>query len=191
MRMTLRHPPLGKAYSLNLLRGFTLVELMIVLAVMAVLLAIAVPSFMDAALSSKLTSHANNLVASTNFARGEAIKRNAIVSMCVSTDGSTCASGGWEQGWIVMCDTTDGETCDTGGPDTLVFQRQQSLPSGFKITESGGADSIDFLPTVIDTNQYTFTVCRATPTVGNQERVVTVTSTRRASVAITNAESCS
>jgi type IV fimbrial biogenesis protein FimT len=190
MRMTLMYPPFAKTDSLNLQRGFTLVELMIVLVVMAVLLALAVPSFMDAALSSKLTSHANNLVASTNFARGEAIKRNAIVSMCVSTDGSTCASGGWEQGWIVMCDTTDGETCDTGGPDTLVFQRQQALPSGFKLTEAGGADSVDFLPTVIDSNQYTFTICRATPTVGNQERVVTIFPTRRASVAITNIESC-
>jgi type IV fimbrial biogenesis protein FimT len=191
MKMTLIHRTSTKAHNQRFLRGFTLVELMTVLAVMAVLMAIAVPSFMDATLSSKLTSHANKLVASTHFARGEAIKRNAIVSMCVSTDGSTCASGGWEQGWIVMCDTTDGATCDTGGPDTLVFQRQQALPSGFKITESGGADSVDFLPTVIDTNQYTFTVCRATPTVGNQERVVTITSTRRASVAITNAESCS
>ena len=34
--------------------------------------------------------------------RSEAIKRNRVVEMCVSVNGTSCAEGGWEQGWIVL-----------------------------------------------------------------------------------------
>ena len=80
-------------------RGFTLIELVVTLTVAAILLAIAVPSFYDATLGSKLASYANNFVASVSLARSEAIKRNAAVTLCASSDGASCASGGWEQGF--------------------------------------------------------------------------------------------
>jgi type IV fimbrial biogenesis protein FimT len=152
------------------LRGFTLIELMVTLAVMAILLMIAVPSFQDATLSSKLSSYANSLVSSAHLARGEAIKRNSPVTLCVATsDTSTdCGTGGWEQGWIVR--TTDG----------TVVQRQQALPAGLKIT--GGSDSLVFQPSGVGATSADFTVCRATPTVGTQERVVSISATGRPSV---------
>ena len=81
--------------------GFTLIEMMIAITLMAILMAIAVPSFKDASLSSEVRSIANDLVAHAALARSEAIKRNAIVTLCVSADGATCGAGGWEQGWIV------------------------------------------------------------------------------------------
>src|SRR5688572_9547660 len=93
--------------------GFTLIEMMIVISLIAILMAIAVPSFRDASLSSQLRSTANELVAGAMLARSEAIKRNAIVTMCVSSSGTACTGGSWEQGWIV----TDGVT---------VIQRQHA-----------------------------------------------------------------
>ncbi len=63
-------------------QGFTLVELMITLAVAVVLIMIAVPSFRAITLSSKLTTTANDMVASLNLARMEAIKRNANTQFC-------------------------------------------------------------------------------------------------------------
>jgi len=92
-----RHP-VWKSYTRTFARGFTLVELMIVVAVVAILLGLAVPSFYQVITNMKLTSYANNLVSSTLLARSEAINRNAVVSLCVSTDGMTCGAGGWEAG---------------------------------------------------------------------------------------------
>ena len=161
------------------LRGFTLIELMVTISVMAILLMIAVPSFNDATLGSKLGSYANNLVAGAHLARSEAIKRNAVVTLCVSSNGTSCASGGWEQGWIVLA------------ADGTVVQRQQALPAGLKVNRVGGADSLTFQPSGVGAISATFTVCRATPTVGGQERVVLISATGRPSVSKTTAGSCS
>lgn len=62
--------------------GFTLVELMITLAIAVMLLVIAVPSFRSLTLSNKLTTAANDVVNAINVARMEAIKRNANTQLC-------------------------------------------------------------------------------------------------------------
>jgi len=160
--------------------GFTVVELMIAIAVLSVLLALAVPNFNDATLSARLNGFANSLVGSAQLARSEAIKQNATITLCTSTDGATCAaSGGWEQGWIVVNEAT-----------ADVFQYQQALPTEFKVTEAGGAEEVAFLGTVVGTTPATLTVCRSTP-VGNEERVVTINGTGTAYVTMTSAGSCS
>ena len=159
--------------------GFTLIELMVTLSVMAILLMIAVPSFNEVTLGSKLGAFANNLAASAHLARSEAIKRNAPVSLCVSSNGKDCSAGGWEQGWIVLA------------MDGTVVQRQQALPAGFKATESGGVDDLVFQPSGVGATAATLTVCRATPTVGSQEREVTISATGRPNVKKTTTGSCS
>lgn len=63
-------------------RGFTLIELMITLAVAVILIMIAVPSFRSITLSNKLTTTANDIVGAINTARMEAIKRNANTQLC-------------------------------------------------------------------------------------------------------------
>lgn len=173
------------------IRGFTLIELMISIAILAILLGIAVPSFNDAALGSKLGSHANKLVASAYVARSEAIKRNVSVTLCASANGADCAStGGWEQGWVVKCRTTDNLVCNAGGSGWLVIHREQAAASGLKITEASAKRVLDFASTGVGAEAATLTVCRATPTEGNQERVVTITLTGRAYVTRTTAGSC-
>ena len=160
--------------------GFTLIELLVTISVAAILLMIAVPSFLDATLGSKLSSYANNFAASAHLARSEAIKRNAVVTLCVSSNGTSCASGGWEQGWIVRA------------ADGSVIQRQQALPAGLKFSEAAAKDSIGFRPSGVGTDSAaTLTVCRATPTVGGQEREVSISVTGRPSVKKTTSGSCS
>jgi len=73
-------------------RGFTLVELMITLAVAVILIAIAVPSFRNLTLSNRLTTTANDIVGALNVARMEAVKRNASVQFC-SNDADSNGSG--------------------------------------------------------------------------------------------------
>src|SRR6185369_496626 len=85
--------------------GFTMIELMVTIAIMAILAAIAAPSFNEAILSNKLAGYANNFVASAQLARSEAVKRNKPVRICRSANGTSCAtSGTWRQGWIVFSD---------------------------------------------------------------------------------------
>jgi type IV fimbrial biogenesis protein FimT len=157
--------------------GFTLIEAMIAVTLMALLAMLAVPSFNAAVLSGQLRASANNLVASAHLARSEGIKRNSVVTLCASSNGTSCIAGGWEQGWVVLSGTT-------------VLERQLGAPEGLKIS-AGGITSLSFQPTGAGATAATFTVCRATPSVGSEERVVTIDATGRPWVRRTTAASCS
>ncbi|MGH6627967.1 MAG: GspH/FimT family pseudopilin [Burkholderiaceae bacterium] len=158
-------------------RGFTLVELLTTVAVLAVLLMVAAPSFNEAILSNKLASFSNNFVASAQLARSEAIKRNATVTLCRSADGATCAtSGGWQQGWIVMTGTT-------------VIQQQAALSSDYLLT--GDVYSVAFQSSGAGATSATLKLCRATPSPGGQEREIKISATGRASVGTTHTGTCS
>lgn len=169
-------PPSGGASPAE--SGFTLIEMMVTVSVMAILLAIAVPSFQGVALSSKLTSLANDFVASAQLARSEAIKRNRPARLCASSDGETCTGGDWAAGWVVLRD------------DGVVVQAQKKLPDGFMM--SGNVTSISFSATGVGViAAATLTVCRKLPSVGSQERVVSISSTGRPSVKRTTTGLCS
>lgn len=158
--------------------GMTMIELMVVTVVLAILMMIAVPSFRDASLGSRLSAAANNLLASAQFARSEAIKRNLAVTLCASADGAACAaSGGWEQGWIILDAAAE------------VIQYQQGLSSGYRVTQTGGTSALSFQPIGIGATAATFTVCRDDP-VGSQERVLSISATGSAYVTTTTAGSC-
>lgn len=110
--------------------GFTLVELLVALAVAAILLAAGVPSFRSTIVSNRLTSTTNDLVGTLAQARSEAIRRGARVTVCISSNGTSCATtGSWEQGWISFLDgTRSGTTAavDTGEAVIAVTQRAPS-----------------------------------------------------------------
>lgn len=84
-------------------RGFTLVELMVTLAVLAVLTMVALPSFRDTIRRSRVSAASNALLADLRYARTEAINRGQLVSLCPSSDGSKCTADGtaWDAGWLV------------------------------------------------------------------------------------------
>lgn len=84
-------------------RGFTLMELMITIAVMSILLTLALPNFRTALQNNRLTGQANEMLTAMQFARSEALKRGFPVEMCSSADGATCG-GNWNLGWIVYVD---------------------------------------------------------------------------------------
>lgn len=77
--------------------GFTLVELMVAVAILAILAVIAVPSLQQAILRNRLTSAANELVATFQLARMEAVRRNRVVEVCPTVNGTTCAGGDWSR----------------------------------------------------------------------------------------------
>ena len=173
-------------------RGFTIIELLVAMVVAAILLGLAVPSFREAVLSSRLTGYANDLVASVQIARSEAIKRNAEVTLCASADGATCAEDvGWQVGWIILVPRQEADPDDPNAFITVmdVAKRHERLTRDFVFTEATGLTELAFPPTVAGVTPATFTVCRAEPP-GRQERVVRVTSSGSTAVTRTETGDC-
>jgi type IV fimbrial biogenesis protein FimT len=85
--------------------GFTLVELMVTLSVAVILISIGVPSFQQTIANNRAASGANELLGALQLARSEAVRLNSNVTLCASTNGTTCTGGGeWARGWIVLHD---------------------------------------------------------------------------------------
>ena len=112
--------------------GFTLIELMVTIAIAAVLMMIAVPSLSTYRRNAQLTSVTNTLVASINTARGEALKRG-LSSMVVPTNNGA----NWTTGWVVFVDTDSSRNYDVT-KDTLVFT-EPAAESYIAISATGAA----------------------------------------------------
>ena len=85
--------------------GFTLIELMITVAIVAVLIGLAAPSFVQTLKQNRLQMESEDFFVSLILARSEALKRNQPVAVCKSADGATCTtSDNWDQGWIIYAD---------------------------------------------------------------------------------------
>jgi type IV fimbrial biogenesis protein FimT len=106
--------------------GFTLIELMVTLAIAAILMFLAVPSFVSFQKNAQLTSAANSLLAAINAARGEAMKRGMSAMVVPTNNGSD-----WKTGWVVFVDKDNSRTYTDTGDNTVLTQA--SLPSGVSI----------------------------------------------------------
>ncbi|HQX79388.1 MAG TPA: GspH/FimT family pseudopilin, partial [Steroidobacteraceae bacterium] len=91
--------------------GFTLLELMIVLALAAVILAIGAPSFTEFRRNGRLTADANDFLTAVQRARTEAVKQQRTVSLCATDDplavAPACSGNADFSGWIVFSDPDD------------------------------------------------------------------------------------
>jgi type IV fimbrial biogenesis protein FimT len=112
--------------------GFTLVEVLVVLAIASLLVTLAIPGMSRFVHSARLTDASNALLSSLQLARSEAMKRKDRVTVCKSADGLTCStSGGWEQGWIVFHDANhDGDR----SADERIIERGQPRAGSLRIT---------------------------------------------------------
>lgn len=117
-------------------KGFTLVEMMVTVAVLAIVLGMAVPDLTAMVQSYKITTAASSLASGMALARSEAIKRGVNVTMCPSSDGSNCAtSGDWAQGWVMFA--VAGQAIRSSG----------EIGSGFTAIGSlGVASGVTYLP---------------------------------------------
>lgn len=99
--------------------GFTLIELMVVIAVLVIFVMIALPSFSVLMSKNRTTSAANELLYSLQIARSEAVKRNIAVSLCPSKNQTTCSGdGNWHLGWIIFIDVNENGVMSSG--DTII-----------------------------------------------------------------------
>ena len=84
--------------------GFTLLELIITVAVISIVMAIAVPSMTAFTKNDRLTTNINTLIGHLALARSEAVKRSQQVAVCISNNTVSCTGGDWHDGWIVYID---------------------------------------------------------------------------------------
>jgi type IV fimbrial biogenesis protein FimT len=111
--------------------GWTLVELMVVLAVAVLLVTAAAPQYGDWIASARLANEAQQLAASMTLARAEAIKRGQRVNLCRSADRRRCAGGGgWDAGWLVYVDINRNGQIDDDEP---LLRIERAAPSGIRV----------------------------------------------------------
>ncbi|WP_448478983.1 GspH/FimT family pseudopilin [Pseudoxanthomonas mexicana] len=148
--------------------GFTLIELVITLAVLAIIVTLALPAFTALINGNRLTAQANELVADLQSARMEAIKRNRPVTLCPSADNVTCSGGDWGNRImmapagagveVIRISAAKGVLSVTGDAGSVVFR-----PDGFARAAAGGA--------LLDAQ---FAVCLPTTAPANNVRQVTL-----------------
>jgi len=136
-------------YNINMIktRGFTLIELMITLAVVSIVLLTCLPSLTNMTDSNRLVSQINSLSGSLALARSEAIKSGKVVTICASSNTTSCNVTTWHSGWIAFTDIDKDTVVDGGGVDTII-QIQGALNGGptLKLTLSDNAGTYQFLP---------------------------------------------
>jgi type IV fimbrial biogenesis protein FimT len=94
--------------------GFTLIELMVTLLVAAILLGVAIPSFVDLSVRNRVVTATNDFISTVNLARSEAIRRGITITICGTDDGTGCDADAWSSGWIVFVDTDGNGDLDGG-----------------------------------------------------------------------------
>jgi type IV fimbrial biogenesis protein FimT len=125
--------------------GFTLIELMVGVGVLAIALVAGVPSMAEFIKNSRLAAQTNDILASFHLARTEAIKRNSRVTVCRSTNGSACstaAGSGWHTGWLVFADTANFGTLD---PGEIVFDAHGAAANNVVIVPLTGDTITNFV----------------------------------------------
>ncbi len=149
-------------------RGFTVIELVVTVALVAILAAIAVPAYTTMMTTNRMVAELNDLVGSLHFARSEAIKRGLDVVLCKSADGQLCTNAGdWSQGWVIFQDTNNSQTRDGAGcpgePCEPLISAQPAFEGGDQFVGTGNpANWVQFNRNGFSGSSFgTFTLCES------------------------------
>ena len=121
-------------------KGFTIIEMLIAMVVIGVLLGIAAPAFTNLIKNNRMVSEVYALRATLNNARSEALSRRTDVTVCRSSNGTSCTAGAgtWNQGYITFADNDDDGTLD---PNEVFYIRREdanTLAMTYINTNPGG-----------------------------------------------------
>lgn len=131
-------------------RGFTLIEMLITLAVGSILLALAVPAFRTFMQNDQLMTGSSTLSMALYAARAEAIKEDTPVQICASANGTSCSGANtWETGWIVLSTAAGATPVQVAG----------AQPTGTTVRAGGAVNTITFSSTGLSNTAAAFKLC--------------------------------
>jgi type IV fimbrial biogenesis protein FimT len=129
-------------------RGFTLMELMVTVSIAGIMMGIAIPSFTSTIKNSRITAQVNEFTTSLNLSRSEAVKRGVRITLCKSSNGTTCVADGattnWSQGWIVFSDENSNNAYNSA-TETLLRVQGAAQGNVTIIGDTDVDDSISYL----------------------------------------------
>lgn len=144
------------------IHGFTLIEMLVAVAIVSIVMAIGIPSYKSVTTSNRTAAEMNALVGDLQFARSEAIQRGQTVTMCNSANGTSClGTNAWTPGWIVFSDPNGNDTVDAG---ETVLRRQAAMQGGDTLNSNAAAS-----PGAITFNRNGFTANAQTLTLSDSD----------------------
>lgn len=136
----------------NSQRGFTIIELMITLVILAIMISLAAPSFTKMIRDNRVQTSSTSLISAFNMAHSEAVRRGRTVKICATDDAAAtppACSTNWANGWFIFTDLNDdGDASDTvsiNGENVVeVVVRVGDAMNGVEVDASGAANLVEF-----------------------------------------------
>jgi type IV fimbrial biogenesis protein FimT len=142
-------------------KGYSLIELMTTIAVASILISVAMPGMQSFRLNSHLTGEINAMVSAMHLARNTAITTNSRVTLCASSNATTCEAVAWDKGWIAFIDQDSDQFVDVD--ETIL--RAGSKADNLRISSTEYATFLMYRPNgrvmrnVVSENTGQFTFC--------------------------------
>ena len=141
-------------------QGFTLIELMVTIAIVGVLLVAVLPTLSNTIDGNKVSAESRKMMSTIAFSRSEAVKRNTFVTVCKSSNATSCETGtdaDWHDGWLVFADLDNNGALDSGEE---VVKRIDSTSAGVVINAGSTiANRFTYRPSGSISNAGSFVVC--------------------------------
>ena len=159
--------------------GFTLIELMVVVAIAAILLTTALPSFLNMVQNNLITDQTNELVLALNQTRTEAVKNGRTATVCISSNKTACTGTNWNNGWLVWVDKNNDGTMASSEIVSVLPTPNPTI----SITATGSITGLAFTPvgSKAISGDSVFTLSTANCS-GDAKRAITVSNSGRINV---------
>lgn len=138
--------------------GFTLVELLIILAILGIVASFAVPSYTGFMTENRLSNQNTTLMLDFIYARGEAATRGTRVTVCQSSDGASCSGTGWGTGRIIFIDNGTAGSID--GSDEIL-RVSDGIASQDSMTSNKTDAFIAYKPSGVPSSNLIITTCKS------------------------------
>ena len=153
--------------------GFTLIELMVTMAVVSIVLLTGIPALNQMTERNRLVTQINSISGSLTLARSEAIRAGTVVTVCATSNATTCNVTTWHSGWMAFTDKDKDAVVDAGTDTIILIHDAFNGDSELRLTLNPSAGVFQFLPDGSSRNapRSTFILCPKDKVVNNAKAI--------------------